>query len=175
MKSKADFHISHHLDSGSTEVRKQFTVVQSEIQQRQELIVQNLEQLQTSNAAQLEQIYSDAQIQKEQILADLAKITPQEIAATALTEIQQNLQTLSEPLERLQQNHPQLFFNPDDFIEQGKQLLAQENYQEAIALFDRALELKSDNPKAWNQRGIALRELQRYEGAIAAFNKAVRI
>ena len=57
----------------------------------QQQIEQNLEQLQTSNSEQLEQIQSDAQTKKEQILTDLAKITPQEVAANALNEIQEQL------------------------------------------------------------------------------------
>ena len=42
-------------------------------------------------------------------------------------------------------------------------------------MYDRALELKPDNPEAWLRRGLALKELSRYEGTIAALNKVLRI
>jgi len=47
-----------------------------------------------------------------------------------------------------------------------------QQYEDAIISFDKALELKPDDP--WD-RGIALKELRQYEAALASFDKAVQI
>jgi tetratricopeptide (TPR) repeat protein len=46
-------------------------------------------------------------------------------------------------------------------------------YEQAIASWDRALEIKPDDPEAWTNRGNALGNLGRYEEAIASFDQAL--
>ncbi|MGB5595240.1 MAG: tetratricopeptide repeat protein, partial [Crocosphaera sp.] len=46
-------------------------------------------------------------------------------------------------------------------------------YEEAIASYDKALEIKPDKDEAWNNRGVALYNLGRYEDAIASYDKAL--
>ncbi|AKV66074.1 TPR domain protein component of TonB system [Microcystis panniformis FACHB-1757] len=48
-------------------------------------------------------------------------------------------------------------------------------YEQAIASFDRALEIKPDDHQAWYNRGIALKNLGRFEQAIASFDRALEI
>ena len=48
-------------------------------------------------------------------------------------------------------------------------------YSEAIASYDKALEIKPDYHEAWNNRGIAFYYLQRYSEAIASYDKALEI
>ncbi|WP_143288267.1 CHAT domain-containing protein, partial [Calothrix rhizosoleniae] len=50
-----------------------------------------------------------------------------------------------------------------------------EKYEEAIASYDKAVEIKPDYDTAWNNRGSALFYLRRYEEAIASYDKAVEI
>jgi tetratricopeptide (TPR) repeat protein len=45
--------------------------------------------------------------------------------------------------------------------------------EEAIASYDKALEIKPDKHDAWYNRGISLDELGRYEEAIASYDKAL--
>lgn len=47
-------------------------------------------------------------------------------------------------------------------------------YKKAIASYDEANSIKSDN-MAWNNRGLALYRLERYEEAIASYDKALKI
>ncbi|MBD2635629.1 tetratricopeptide repeat protein [Limnothrix sp. FACHB-881] len=47
-------------------------------------------------------------------------------------------------------------------------------YEEAIASFDKALQLSPDFYEAWFRRGCALINLKRYEEAIASFDKAIQ-
>ena len=48
-------------------------------------------------------------------------------------------------------------------------------YEQAIASWDRALEIKPDDHQAWNNRGNALGNLGRYEQAIASYDQALEI
>ncbi len=47
--------------------------------------------------------------------------------------------------------------------------------EEAIASYDRALEIKPDDHEAWNNRGIALYNLGRFGEAIASCVRALEI
>jgi tetratricopeptide (TPR) repeat protein len=59
------------------------------------------------------------------------------------------------------------------FFEKANILLASQSYEEAVASFDKAIELKPDDDAAWYNRGFALDELNRYEEAITSFDKAI--
>ena len=52
--------------------------------------------------------------------------------------------------------------------------LAAKEYEEAIASYDRALQIKPDDHQAWYNRGIALFKLGRYEEAIASCDRALQ-
>jgi len=47
--------------------------------------------------------------------------------------------------------------------------------EEAIASYDKALEVKPDKHEAWNNRGLALGNLGRIEEAIASYDKALEV
>ena len=57
----------------------------------------------------------------------------------------------------------------------GRLYDANQEYDRALACFDKSVAIKPDFPKAWNNRGIALDDLGRYEDAITSFDKAVEI
>ncbi len=48
-------------------------------------------------------------------------------------------------------------------------------YEQAIASYDKALEIKPDDHDAWNYRGVALDDLGRFAEAIASYDKALEI
>jgi Flp pilus assembly protein TadD len=48
-------------------------------------------------------------------------------------------------------------------------------YQEAIAAYERAIALKPDYYRAWNNRGAALEELERTKEALNSYNQALQI
>ncbi|MEG5072662.1 tetratricopeptide repeat protein, partial [Microcoleus sp. B3-D2] len=50
-----------------------------------------------------------------------------------------------------------------------------EEYAKALASYDKALDIKPDYHEAWFNRGIALRNLGRWEEAIASYDKALDI
>ena len=63
----------------------------------------------------------------------------------------------------------------EDFWQQGYEFLEQGDFVAAIASYDRAIEIKSDDHETWNNRGNALDDLGRNEEAIASYDRAIEI
>ena len=62
-----------------------------------------------------------------------------------------------------------------NFLNEGNDLSASQNNQEALVSYDKALELNSGLEEAWFGKGFALDELKRYPEAIASYDKALAI
>jgi superkiller protein 3 len=83
-------------------------------------------------------------------------------------------------LERLAEIHTYLEENLDLeekfnlYYEQALILHVNGDYEEAIAAYDQALKIKSDDHEVWSNRGIALGNLGRYEEAIASYDEALK-
>ena len=60
-------------------------------------------------------------------------------------------------------------------IEQGKKLLDEGKFEQALSFFDQVLVENQVNADLWNYKGIALRSLGRYNEAIECFNKSLEI
>ena len=58
---------------------------------------------------------------------------------------------------------------------QADALAKLKRYEEAIAKYDRAIELESDYAWTWKNRGDALCELKRYEEAIGSYDRAIEL
>lgn len=64
----------------------------------------------------------------------------------------------------------------EDWVQQGKKLCCQGQYEEAIAAYDTAIAMTPNRgDEAWFHRGNTLCFLQRYEEAIAAYDKSLEI
>jgi tetratricopeptide (TPR) repeat protein len=61
------------------------------------------------------------------------------------------------------------------WFEIGNIYIINQEYEDAIAAYDHALEIKPDKDQAWNNKGVALGNLGRYEEAIAAYDHALQI
>jgi Flp pilus assembly protein TadD len=61
------------------------------------------------------------------------------------------------------------------YLEQGLIHGLNNEFEEAIASFDKALEIKPEDHEVWNGRSYALGELGRYEEAIASYDQALEI
>ena len=49
------------------------------------------------------------------------------------------------------------------------------NSEDALSYFEQALLLKPDDPDLWNQKGVALRSLGRYDEASECYNKSLQL
>lgn len=58
-------------------------------------------------------------------------------------------------------------------MNKGVSYSSNENYKEALKVYETALELYPRNPKLWFNKGIALEKLENVPGAIEAFQKAI--
>ncbi|WP_414621195.1 tetratricopeptide repeat protein [Calothrix sp. CCY 0018] len=61
------------------------------------------------------------------------------------------------------------------WFDRGFQQCEAGDFEQAIASYDKAIEIKPDYYEAWVNRGVALGELGRFEQAIASYDKAIEI
>lgn len=61
------------------------------------------------------------------------------------------------------------------FHKQAMSFLGQGEVQRAVEFFDKAINLDEDFFPAWNNKGIALLELKKYEQALDCFEQVIRI
>ena len=62
-----------------------------------------------------------------------------------------------------------------DYAKQGDACFFENRYEDAIAAYDRALQIQPDLADTWNNRGVVLTRMQRYPEAIASYEKATTI
>tara|TARA_B100001540_G_C15350549_1_gene436663 strand:+ start:110 stop:337 length:228 start_codon:yes stop_codon:yes gene_type:complete len=60
-------------------------------------------------------------------------------------------------------------------IEKGTENLQEGDFESALSFFEQALLLEPENPDLWNQKGIALRSLGRYDEASECYNKSLQL
>ncbi|MDD3876188.1 MAG: tetratricopeptide repeat protein [Bacteroidales bacterium] len=63
----------------------------------------------------------------------------------------------------------------DDYIRSGDRKLTARNYQGALEDFDKAVEMDSYSPDAYNYRGIVRYYMDDFAGALIDFNKAIEL
>lgn len=63
----------------------------------------------------------------------------------------------------------------DELLEKGNHLLVEGMFEQALSHFEQALLLDQKDATLWNQKGVALRSLGRYDEALECFNKALEI
>jgi len=63
----------------------------------------------------------------------------------------------------------------NSWYDRGKELFKSSKYKEAIAAFERAIEINEELFDAWHNRGNALSKLGRYEEAIASYDRVFKI
>ena len=60
-------------------------------------------------------------------------------------------------------------------IQNGVTKLEDGNFEDALIFFEQALLLKPDDPDLWNQKGVALRSLGRYNEASECYDKSLKL
>ena len=63
----------------------------------------------------------------------------------------------------------------ENLIQNGITNLEDGNFEDALSYFEQALLLKPDDPDLWNQKGVALRSLGRYDEASECYNKSLQL
>ncbi|MDA0756411.1 MAG: tetratricopeptide repeat protein [Crenarchaeota archaeon] len=63
----------------------------------------------------------------------------------------------------------------ESLIQNGIANLNDGNFEDALSYFEQALLLKPDDPDLWNQKGVSLRSLGRYDEASDCYNKSLQL
>ena len=63
----------------------------------------------------------------------------------------------------------------EELVQKGQVLMDDGKFFDALAFFEQALLMNQNNPDLWNNKGVALRSLGRYEEAMECFNKSLEI
>ena len=60
-------------------------------------------------------------------------------------------------------------------IQNGVRNLQDGDFKNALSFFEQALLLKPDDPDLWNQKGVVLRSLGRYDEASECYNRSLQL
>ena len=63
----------------------------------------------------------------------------------------------------------------DELVSRGNKMMDELKFELALEFYEQALLLDQNNPDLWNNKGIALRSIGRYEEAMECFNKSLEI
>ena len=63
----------------------------------------------------------------------------------------------------------------ETLIQSGVENLENGNFENALSFFEQALIMKPDDPDLWNQKGVTLRSLGRYDEASECYNKSLQL
>ncbi|WGV24039.1 serine/threonine-protein kinase [Halotia branconii] len=65
--------------------------------------------------------------------------------------------------------------NATELSKQGNTLFELQRYQDALAAYEQAVEIRPDYAQGWNGQGKTLSKLKQYKAALAAYDKAIQI
>ncbi|QIR35571.1 tetratricopeptide repeat protein [Tolypothrix sp. PCC 7910] len=65
--------------------------------------------------------------------------------------------------------------NATELYKQGNTLYDLQRYQDALAVYDKAVDIRPGYPQGWYGKGKTLAELKQYKEALAAYDKAIQI
>lgn len=85
------------------------------------------------------------------------------------------VETMAKSLSKIDERFKKPVGNYSDYLSLGNVEDRKGNYLKAIEYYDRALELKPNYFEAWNNKGIALVNIHRYDEAIKAYEKAIEL
>jgi len=63
----------------------------------------------------------------------------------------------------------------EELVGKGQSLMNDGKFDDALGFFEQALLLNQNDPDLWNNKGVALRSLGRYEESMDCFNKSLEI
>ena len=63
----------------------------------------------------------------------------------------------------------------EKLVESGKKLLDEGKFEDALGFFEQALLMDQSNPELWNNKGVALRSMGRYDEALECFNRSLEL
>lgn len=150
-------------------------MVLNELKTQTAIANQEIEQLKSQTASKLETMVSDAQTIKDQTIQELTSILPLSMTDQLPPEAQPRVGNLTAVLESLKKAIPQITFSATDHLKQGNAFFFDSRYDDAVASYDRALQLNPELQEAWFTKASTLMLLQRYDEAASAYQFATQL
>lgn len=63
----------------------------------------------------------------------------------------------------------------DKLVLMGQSFMDEGKFEDALSVFEQALLLNQNDPDLWNNKGVALRSLGRYDESVECFNRSLQI
>jgi len=134
-----------------------------------------LDALKSQAAFQIETMVSDAEQVKTKTMQELASLLPDSTQDVISPDLQPRIGRLTQVLENLKSAMPQLTFTASDYIKQGNALFFESRYEDAIAVYDKAIQLDPDLYEAWFGKASSLVVQQHYDDALEAYDQALNL
>jgi tetratricopeptide (TPR) repeat protein len=149
--------------------------VLDELKQQTAIANQEIELLKSRAASELETMVADAQQVKDQTIQELTSLLPRSVTEQLPPEVQPRLGNLTSLLDSLKRAMPQLTFTANDYLKEGNALFFETRYDDALAAYDRAIQLNPELYEAWFTKASTLMLLQRYDEAASAYRFATQL
>lgn len=144
------------------------------------VIREAIDKLNSEFDRRMEQLLAEVIKKKDSVTEELGRLVPEPSIKEDNRELTNpdvlaKIQELTIQLQKIHENYPELKLTAEDYVIKGKSLFYEASYEEALAAYNKAIELDSNYPDAWNGKGNTLRKLQLYEEALTAFKKAIEL
>ena len=158
-----------------TEISSNSRTILDELKLQINIAEQEIESLKSQVTLQMQRMVTDAQVVKDQTIQELTGILPMSIQGSIPPDIQPRVGMLTTFLDNLKSAVPQLTFTANDYSKQGYGFFFESRYEDAIALYDKALEMDPDLYEASLGKAATLLVLQQYDEALESYDRAIAL
>ena len=158
-----------------TEISSDSRAILDELKLQIGIAEQEIEALKSQVTLQMQRMVTDAQVVKDQTIQELTGILPMSIQGSISPDIQPRVGMLTTFLDNLKSAVPQLTFTASDYSKQGYGFFFESRYEDAIALYDKALEMDPNLYEASLGKAATLLVLQDYEDALVSYDRAIAL
>ncbi len=122
-----------------------------------------------------EKFHDLSAVQKDDLIQKLARVLPSSIGLRQPVSVASliAIKHLSEKIEYLKRNNPELPFTALEYEYLGDALFLEGRYEEALAYFNEGTALERNRPEIWYSQGITLGRLEKHKEALDSFNNSV--
>ncbi|MEM7773122.1 MAG: tetratricopeptide repeat protein [Cyanobacteria bacterium P01_A01_bin.37] len=158
-----------------SQIVKEAQAVLDELKIQIKIANDELDGLKSQAAFQIETMVSDAENVKAKTMQELASLLPHSTQDSISPELQPRIGRLTHVLDNLKSAIPQLTFTANDYIKQGNALFFESRYDDAIATYDKAIQLDPDLYEAWFGKASSLVVQQHYDDALDAYHRSLEL
>ena len=143
--------------------------------QRLDSLNHSTDEIKVVNQKILQQLQGLVQILKREVSELLLQELEGDPVVTASGYLEEKEEVVTPEVEELTSSETREELTAQDYLKQGQVLAFDGEYDRAIALYDRAIQLEPDFYEAWYHRGNVFGKLPDYEGALMCYEKAISL